>query len=52
MYSDYCQISTRDTPYLSVFSPNAAKYRPEKTPDLDTFPAVIFMVYQTCDTPP
>ena len=23
--------------YLSVFSPNAGKYRPEKTPYLDTF---------------
>ena len=30
----------RDTPYLSVFSPNAGKYRPEKTPYLDTFHAV------------
>ena len=26
--------------YLSVFSPNAGKYRPEKTPYLDTFHAV------------
>ena len=32
----------RDTPYLSVFSPNAAKYGPEKTPYLDTFNAVLF----------
>ena len=30
----------RDTPYLSVFSPNVGKYRPEKTPYLDTFHAV------------
>ena len=30
----------RDTPYLSVFSPNAGKYGPEKTPYLDTFHAV------------
>ena len=26
--------------YLSVFSPNAGKYGPEKTPYLDTFQAV------------
>ena len=26
--------------YLSVFSPNAGKYGPEKTPYLDTFHAV------------
>ena len=30
----------RDTKYLSVFSPNAGKYRPEKTLYLDTFHAV------------
>ena len=30
----------RDTPYLSVFSPNVGKYGPEKTPYLDTFYAV------------
>ena len=30
----------RDTDYLSVFSPNAGKYRPEITPHLDTFHAV------------
>ena len=28
------------TPYLSVFSPNAGEYGPEKTPYLDTFHAV------------
>ena len=28
-----------DTPYLSAFSPNAGKYRPEKTPYLDIFHA-------------
>ena len=28
------------TPYLSVFSPNAGKYGPEKTPYLVTFHAV------------
>ena len=27
--------------YLSVFSPNAGKYGPEKTPYLETFHAVI-----------
>ena len=32
----------RDTKYLSVFSPNAGKYAPEKTPYLDNFHAVIF----------
>ena len=31
----------RDTPYLSVFSPNAGKYGPEKTPCIDTFHAVL-----------
>ena len=30
----------RDTKYLSVFSPNAGKYGPEKTPYLDIFHAV------------
>ena len=30
----------RDTEYLSIFSPNAGKYGPEKTPYLDTFHAV------------
>ena len=30
----------RDTPYLSVFSPNAGQREPEKTPYLDTFHAV------------
>ena len=30
----------RDTEYLSVFSPNVGKYRPEKTPYLGTFHAV------------
>ena len=31
----------RDTEYLSVFSPNAGKYRPAKTPYLDNFHAVL-----------
>ena len=30
----------RDTPYLSVFSPNEGQYGPEETPYLDTFHAV------------
>ena len=30
----------RDTPFLSVFSPNAGKYEPEKTPYLDIFHVV------------
>ena len=30
----------RDTEYLSIFSPNAEKYGPEKTPYLDTFHAL------------
>ena len=33
-HSDWIQT---DTKYLSVFSPNAGKYGPEKTPYLDTF---------------
>ena len=33
-YSDWIRIVT---PYLSVFSPNAWKYGPEKTSYLDTF---------------
>ena len=32
----------RDTPYLSVFSPNTGKYQPEKTPYLDTFHAMSY----------
>ena len=36
-HSDWIQ---RDTPYLSVFSPNVGKYGPEKTPYSDTFHAV------------
>ena len=36
-HSDWIQ---RETPYLSVFRPNAGKYGPEKTPQLDTFHAV------------
>ena len=33
-----------DTPYLSLFSPNAGKYGPEKTPYMDTFYAVAIKV--------
>ena len=36
----------QDTEYLSVFSPNAAKYRPEKTLYLDTFQAVVIIMCQ------
>ena len=36
-YSDWIR---KDTQYLSVFSPNAGKYGPEKTPYLGTFHAV------------
>ena len=36
-YSDWIR---RDTPYRSVFSPNAGKGGPEKTPCLSTFHAV------------
>ena len=34
----------RDTLYLSVFSPNVWKCGPEKTPYLDTFRTVLFLV--------
>ena len=38
-----------DIIYLSVFSPNAGKYGPEKTPYLDTFQAVqeLFLMVKT-----
>ena len=36
----HCVKFSRNTSYLSVFSPNVGKYRPEKTPYLDTFHAV------------
>ena len=36
----YSEWKRRDNPYFSVFSPNAGKYVPEKTPYLDTFHAV------------
>ena len=35
----------KDTPYLSVFSPNAGNYGPEKTPYLGTFQAVSMMAF-------
>ena len=35
-HGSYCQVS-----YLSVFSPNAGKCGPDKTPCLDTFHAVL-----------
>ena len=34
-------LNTRDTKYLSVLSPNAGKYGPEKTTYLDTFHVVM-----------
>ena len=44
-HSDWIQ---RDTSYLSIFSPNAGKYRPGKTPYLDNFHAVVIrMVHKT-----
>ena len=44
--SEFSRIRTRirrDTPYLTVFSPNAGKYGPEKTPYLDIFRAVMII---------
>ena len=38
LYSDWIR---RDSPYLSVFSPNTGKYGPEITPYFDTFHVVI-----------
>ena len=35
-----------DTSYLSVFSPNAGRYGPEKTPYLDTFHTVLTIIEQ------
>ena len=40
LHSDWIR---RDTHYLPVFSPNAGKYRPEKTPYLGTFDAVLWL---------
>ena len=37
----YWSISSE---YLSVFSPNVGKYGPEKSPYLDTFYAVLYLV--------
>ena len=39
----HLDCTRRDTPYLSVFSPNAGKYGPEKTPYLDTFQGMTFL---------
>ena len=41
----------RDTPYLSVFSPNAGKNGPEKTLHLDTFHAVTVIREYLLDWP-
>ena len=40
----YLDWIRRDTKYPSIFSPNAGKYGPEKTPYLDIFHAVCFMI--------
>ena len=37
----------RDTKYLSVFSPNAGKYGPEKTPYLDTL-HIVTVTHNLC----
>ena len=41
-----------NTPYLSVFSPNAGNYGPEKTPYLDTFHAVLLSLHKSFVYPP
>ena len=38
---EMCPMCEMCTKYLFVFSPNAGKYGPEKTPYLDTFHAVV-----------
>ena len=40
----YFPVLGLNTKYLSIFSPNAGRYEPEKTPYLDTFHAVIRLV--------
>ena len=35
--TEYGEILRRDTPYLSVFSPNVGKYGPRVTSNTDTF---------------
>ena len=44
---EHLQLYEKETlaQYLSVFSPNAGKYGPEKTPYLDTFQAVVVSIY-------
>ena len=42
--TEYREI-LRISPYISVFSPNAAKYGPEKTPYLDTFHTVLALTH-------
>ena len=37
----HSDLIRKDTKYLSVFSPNAGKYGPEKISYLDTFHAVV-----------
>ena len=56
----YCPaLGLNNTKHLSVFSPNAGKYGPEKTPYLDSFHAVksalisdyenIFAYWEECE---
>ena len=44
IWTEYGEILRRDTEYLSVFSPNAGKYGPEKTLYLDTFHTVVSLL--------
>ena len=39
-----CKYGDFSVPYFPVFGPNTGKYRPEKTPYLDTFHAVRFLL--------
>ena len=48
IWTEYGEISvTPYTPYLSVFSLNTIKYEPEKTPNTDTFHAVLVWSWVT-----
>ena len=47
-WSVFSRIRTEYREYLSVSSPNAGKYGLEKTPDLDTFHAVMWNVFDRC----
>ena len=39
--TEFLLVLFLNTEFVSVFSPNAGKYGPEKTPYLDTFHAVV-----------